>query len=139
VSRSLAAGLAAASAVVIAGCGSASESTLEKHFRQGLEQIRTTNDKRQLRARLRRTVMRLRQDDARDADARTARERAIAGFHWTREALESEIAFVENDSGNLPVATRDAARGYHLRLRGARLLRAAGRLLGVDVGSLNGY
>jgi hypothetical protein len=130
---------AASIALVLAGCGSKSASPLEKHFRGGIEQIRTTQDKRTLHGELERTLARLRRDAAADATAKRAKARAIAGFQWTREALESEIAFIENDSGNLPVATRDAARGYHLRLRGARLLRSAGRLLGVRVGDLNGY
>jgi hypothetical protein len=134
-----AAAAAASTVLALAGCGSTSETSLEKHFRHGIAEIRTTQDKKKLHGELERTLARLRHDAAAGAAAKEARGRAIAGFYLTRKAVESEIAFVENDSGNLPVATRDASRGYHLRLRGAKLLRSAGRLLGVRVGDLAGY
>lgn len=128
----------AAVAVVAAGCGS-SESALERHFRSGIESIRATPDNKKLHARLERTLAGIRRDRADDGNARKARQLASAGFGWTLAGLDSQIAFVDNDRGNLPIAARDAARGYHLRLRGARLLRQAGRLLDVRVGSLDGY
>ena len=128
----------AAIAVVVAGCGS-SESSLEQHFRRGIENVRTTHDKKKLHARLERTLANLRRDRAENATARKAKRFASAGFRSTLAGLESQIAFVDNDRGNPPIAARDAARGYHLRLVGARLLRRAGSLLGVSVGSLDGY
>lgn len=63
----------------------------------------------------------------------------MQGFAWTLKGIESRIDFVENDSGNIEAATRDAARADRALKRGASLLRAAGRVLGVHVPSLNGY
>jgi hypothetical protein len=57
---------------------------------------------------------------------------------WLR-GLESQIAFVENDSGNLPIAARDAQRAYHERLVGANLLRRAGERLDIQIGVLGGF
>jgi hypothetical protein len=46
---------------------------------------------------------------------------------------------MRNDSGNLSGATRDAMQTVHSRTQGAKLLRAAGRVLGLRLGSLDGY
>ena len=70
---------------------------------------------------------------------RRAKALAIRGFQWTRRGNESRIDFVENDSGNLPVATRDAKRADRGLKKGANLLRAAGEILGFRLGRLNGY
>jgi hypothetical protein len=53
--------------------------------------------------------------------------------------VQSRIDFVENDRGNIDAATRDAKRADAGLREGARLLRAAGRLLDVRVGTLGGY
>jgi hypothetical protein len=70
---------------------------------------------------------------------RRARRLALAGFTWTLRGIESKRAFYENDSGNVAAATRDAMRELRSLTRGAKLLRAAGRALGVNVGTLAGY
>jgi hypothetical protein len=96
--------------------------------------IRSTHDYQRLRSRLELTISRLRAAD--DGDARRL---ALGGFEATLQGVEARIDFVENDRGNIEAATRDAKRADAGLGRGARLLRAAGRLLGVRVGSLNGY
>ena len=53
--------------------------------------------------------------------------------------VAAQIEFVENDIGNLPVATVDATRAYRFWSRAARLLRKAGAELGVEISSLNGF
>jgi hypothetical protein len=53
--------------------------------------------------------------------------------------VQSRIDFHENDRGNIEAATRDANRANTALTKGATLLRAAGRLLDVRVGMLNGY
>ena len=102
-------------------------------------QIRVTHDYKKLRARVARTMTRLRHDSAPTATARRAKKLALQGFSWTRKGIDSRVAFVENDSGNVGAATRDARRADRTLKRGARLLRAAGSILGVPVGSLNGF
>lgn len=128
------------SILAFAGCGSssASDDAVKRDVLQGIAQIRSTHDYEKLRARVARTITRLRQDPAPTAAVRRAKELAILGFGSTLTGLESEIAFHENDSGEVAAATRDAARALRFLSRGARQLRAAGRALGVRVGTLNG-
>ena len=87
-----------------------------------------------MRSSLQNTLTRLR--STHDGEARRL---AIAGFEATLRGVEARIDFVENDSGNVAAATRDSQRADAGLSRGARLLRAAGRLLGLHVGALNGY
>ena len=103
-------------------------------FEDGVAAIRGTHDYVALRAKLRRTLERLRA--TRDGEARRL---AIRGFEATQRGDEARIAFVENDRGNIEAATRDALRADVALRRGAVLLRAAGRMLGEPVGDLNGY
>jgi hypothetical protein len=53
--------------------------------------------------------------------------------------IGSQLDFIENDSGEVAAATRDAVRADRYLTRGANRLRAAGRALGVQIGDLNGY
>jgi hypothetical protein len=103
-------------------------------FSDGVEAIRQTRDFEALRAKLRRTIAQLRA--AEDGEAQRV---ALRGFESTLRGVQSRIDFHANDSGNITAATRDA-RLANARLRaGARLLREAGRLLDVRVGTLDGY
>ncbi len=52
---------------------------------------------------------------------------------------QSQLDFVENDSGEVAAATRDAKRADHYLRRGANRLRAAGQAFGIQIGELNGY
>src|SRR5204863_3374626 len=122
----------------LAGCGG-SQSSLEQHLKQAAAQIRTTPEPRALHTKLERTLAAVRADRPRSAAERRAKRLAIAGVRAWLRGLESQVAFVENDSGNLPVATRDAKRAYHARLVGANLLRRAGDLLGIHIGMLSGF
>ena len=125
-------------AAALAGCGS-SQSSLEQHLKQAAAQIRTTPEPRVLHTKLERTLAAVRADRPQSAAERRAKRLAIAGVRAWLRGLESQIAFVENDSGNLPVATRDAKRAYHARLVGANFLRRAGDLLGIHIGMLSGF
>ena len=131
---------AALSILALTGCGSSSapDDAVKRDVLQGIAQIRSTHDYEKLHARVARTITRLRQDRAPTAAARRAKELAIQGFGSTLKGVESEIAFHENDSGEVAAATRDAARALRFLRRGARQLRAAGRILGIRVGTLNG-
>ena len=120
-------------AAVAAGCGGSS-SPVRSAFEEGLASIRQTHDYVRLRAELRRTVVRLQA-----ADDREGRRLALLGFGAMLRGAQARIDFVANDRGNIEAATRDARRGDLAFRRGARLLRRAGRLLGVKVGELNGY
>ncbi len=52
---------------------------------------------------------------------------------------QSQLDFVEKDSGEVAAATRDAKRADHYLRRGANRLRAAGQVFGIRIGELNGY
>src|SRR5437763_5027911 len=125
-------------AAALAGCGG-SQSSLEQHLKQAAAQIRTTPEPRALHTKLERTLVAARADRPRSAAERRAKRLAIAGVRAWLRGLESQIAFVENDSGNLPVATRHAKPAYHARLVGANFLRRAGDLLGIHIGMLSGF
>jgi hypothetical protein len=126
-----------------AGCGSSSthtgsaDASFERHFRQGLAQIRTTHDRRRLYRELTRTLASIRRDTPSTAHARRARRLAIPGFAATLRGVRSLLEFSENDSGNLAAATIDARRADRYLTLGADRLRAAGRTLGISVGVLN--
>jgi hypothetical protein len=127
--------VAAAALAVLTGCGdSPRDAGLKAVFEDGVVSIRATQDYEQLRSRLRRTIAGLR--STRDGKKRAL---AIRGFEATLRGVQSRINFHENDRGNIRAATRDARRANARLARGAALLRAAGRLLDVRVGTLNGY
>jgi hypothetical protein len=127
--------VAAAALAVLTGCGdSPRDPGLKAVFEDGVASIRATQDYEQLRARLRRTIARLR--STRDGEGRAL---AIRGFEATLRGVQSRIDFHENDRGNIAAATRDARRANAALAKGATLLRAAGRRLDVGVGMLNGY
>jgi hypothetical protein len=100
----------------------------------GVEAIRETHDYEALRAKLRTTIARLRATD--DGEARRL---ALRGFEATLRGVQKRIDFVENDRGNINAATRDTRLADAALREGARLLRSAGRLLDVQVGTLGGY
>jgi hypothetical protein len=127
---------AAAALALLAGCGSASSSSdVKAAFDDGLAAIQATQDYEQLRAELRRTITRLRSAKG-DGEGRRL---AVRGFDATLRGVEARIDFHENDRGNIEAATRDARRANAELSKGAKLLRAAGRVLGTHVGSLSGY
>jgi hypothetical protein len=113
--------------VLLAGCGSSSDpnASIRRDLEHGVAQIRTTHDRKQLRTELLRTLARLRRDDASTPTGRRARGLAVAGFAATLRGVQSQIDFMDNDSGNVAAATRDAIRADRFLARGARLLRAA--------------
>jgi hypothetical protein len=118
---------------MLAGCGS-SGSPVKPVLSDGVEAIRETHDYEALRARLRTTITRLRATD--DGEARRL---ALRGFEATLRGVQKRIDFHENDRGNIVAATRDARKADAALREGARLLRAAGKQLGVRVGTLSGY
>ncbi len=126
-----------------AGCGASARNTgsadgsFERHFRDGVAQIRTTHDRRKLRRDVIRTLADVRRDAPTTQTARQARRLALEGFEATLKGVESLLDFSENDSGNLTAATRDARRADRYLTLGADRLRAAGRMLGISVGTLN--
>jgi hypothetical protein len=129
---------AAASLVAVvffAGCGS-SDSAVKRDLLRGVAEIRTTHDAKKLQSKLRGTLARLRRDRASTDAARRAKALGIAGLVATLNGLQGQIDFYENDSGNIETATRDAVRADRGRKRGAILLRAAGRALGLRIGTL---
>jgi hypothetical protein len=126
---------------LLAGCGSPGTTggEVKAAFGSGIAQMHGSRDRDALRVRLRATVARLRAADASSGLEREARVLAVGGFSATLQGIESQLDFIRNDSGNVEAATRDAMRADRSLRRGARLLRAAGRKLGVEVGALRGY
>ena len=124
--------VALACLALVAGCGSSADpnASIRRDLERGVAQIRDTRDRKQLRAELLRTVARLRRDDASTPAGRRARRLGLAGFLATLRGVQSQIDFVDNDSGNVAAATRDAVRADRFLARGTRLLRAARRALG---------
>src|ERR671930_166346 len=98
---------AAVALLLLAGCGSSS-SAVERDLRRGLAQIRNTRDAKKLRTELRDTLQRLRRDRPSGPAERRARALAIRGFAATLDGVQGRIDFVDNDSGNIEAATRDA-------------------------------
>jgi hypothetical protein len=124
---------------LLAGPAAASDTSVKVALLHGVADIRSTHDVRKLDGQLVHVLGRLRSDRGTTAAGRTARALAISGLRWTREGLRARLDFIENDSGNVEAATRDARTADRRLKRGAALLRSAGRALGVRIGSLNGY
>jgi hypothetical protein len=131
--------VAAAALAVLAGCGGSESSRLEDEFVRGLEQIRSSPGAQELHDQLARTLASLRRESASTATARQGRQLAIQGFASTLRGVDAQIDLIENDSGKLEAAARDAAKADRYRKRGATLLRSAGRAFGISVGRLGGY
>ena len=107
---------------------------MKDEFARGIEQIRASHDAKKLHAQLGQTLANLRR-----SNATPGRRLAIQGFAATLRGVQAQVDLIENDSGNLEAAVRDAAEADRYRARGANLLRAAGRALGIRVGNLKGY
>lgn len=130
---------------LVGGCGSSvpaagrAEPSIEQDLLRGVREIRETRDRKELRAALVDLVAHLRRAHGKTASARRGRQLALQGFTATLEGTKSQIEFSDNDSGEVAEATKDAKRADRYLRRGATLLRAAGRALGIRVGELNGY
>ena len=127
------------------GCASSTptENTANGELRaavlRGVAQIRGTHDEVKLRVTVLHTLAHLRSVRASTPADVDAQRLAMRGFASTLRGIESRLAFTQNDSGNVEAATRDAKRADRSLKEGANLLRAAGRKLGIEVGSLDGY
>ena len=107
---------------------------MRDEFVRGIEQIRASHDAKKLHAQLGQTLANLRR--GRSAPGRRL---PVQGFAATLRGVQAQVDLIDNDSGNLEAAVRDAAEADLYRTRGANLLRAAGRALGIRVGKLKGY
>ena len=124
-----------------AGCGSsrASDSAVKKSVERGVAHLRKPQTTEQLHDGLARTLRQLRDEHASTATGRNGRALAIGGFTWTLRGIDARLEITRNDSGNLEGSVRDAVRADRDLRKGARLLRAAGRSLGIRIGKLNGF
>jgi len=120
---------------VVLGCGSSPSPSVRDEFVRGIDQIRASHDAKELHAQLGQTLANLR----RAGGATPGRRLAIQGFAATLRGVQAQVELIENDSGNLEAAVRDAAEADRYRTQGANLLRAAGQALGIRVGKLKGY
>jgi len=130
---------------LVSGCGSSAptpgptDRSIEQDLLRGVREIRTTHDRERLRVELVHLLAHLRRLHGTTETARRGRELALQGFEATLEGTQSQLDFVENDSGEVAAATRDAKRADHYLRRGANRLRAAGQVFGIQIGELNGY
>jgi len=131
--------------MLVGGCGKSTpasgraDASIEQDVLRGVRQIRAPHDRKKLYAELVRTLAHLRRAHGTTAGTRRGRELAIQGFEATLKGVRSELDFSENDSGEVAAATRDAARADRYLTLGANGLRAAGRALGVRIGTLDGH
>ena len=127
----------------VSGCRTAAPApadlSIEQDLRRGVGEIRVTRDRKKLRAELVQLVAHLRRAHGTTASGRRGRVLALQGFEATLEGIRSQLDFIENDSGEVAAATRDAKRADHYLRRGANRLRAAGQVFGIHIGELNGY
>jgi len=129
----------------VAGCRSSAPTparadlAIEQDLRRGVREIRSTRDRRKLRTELVQLVVLLRREHGTTASAERGRELALQGLEATIRGIRSQLDFIENDSGEVAAATRDAKRADRYLRLGAARLRAAGQALGVPIGELNGY
>jgi hypothetical protein len=130
--------VAGALAGSVASSAAASDATMKHAFVRGVAQIRTLTGK-QLETGLHRTLARLRAGRATTSTGSTGRALAIRGFASTLRGVQVQLEMVANDSGNVEAATRHAIQADRYLNAGARLLRAAGRLFGLQIGRLNGH
>jgi hypothetical protein len=141
--KHLAAAAGSVAVALVAGCGSSesvgSDSAVRDEIIRGVSQIRGARDGKGLYRQLAQTLERLRAAHGSTPAARAGRRLAIQGFKWTLRGVKAQLDLVENDSGNIEAATRDAKRSDRYLHRGAQLLRAAGVRVGVPIGKLNGH
>ena len=117
----------------------ASDASVRGAFIRGIADIQAAAGPKRLEPRLERTLSRLRRVHASTETGRRARVLAVRGFAATLNGVRAQLALVANDSGNIEAAVRDAIRGDRYLDAGAKQLRAAGRVLGIRIGKLNGH
>ena len=127
---------------LVAGCGSSpsrtatDDASIKQELLRGVHQIRAEHDRKQLSAELARLLVRLGRLRGSTVGER-ARVLAMQGFEATIKGTRSQLDFIENDSGEVAAATRDAERADRYLTLGANRLRAAGQLLGIQIAKLN--
>lgn len=127
------------------GCGSSRSGSstanvsIKHDLVRGVEEIRSTRDRKTLDSQLGHIVASLRGERGSTAVVERAREDALMGFELTRKGVGSQIDFSENDSGEVAAATRDARRADRYLRRGANRIRMAGLALGIRINELNGH
>ena len=129
------------SLALLLGCGSsgASDSAVKETVEHGVAQLREPQTAEQRHDALVRTLRKLRDEHASTATGRKGRALAIKGFTWTLRGIDARLEMTRNDSGNLEASVHDAVRADRDLRKGGRLLRAAGRSLGIRIGKLNGF
>jgi hypothetical protein len=129
------------SLALLLGCGSsrASDSAVRETVERGVAHLREPQTTEQLHDDLVHTLRQLRGEHASTATGRIGRALAIEGFTWTLRGIDARLEMTRNDSGNLEASVRDAVRADRDLRKGAHLLRAAGRSLGIRIGKLNGF
>ncbi len=118
---------------------SAADASVKRDVLRGVDEVRTTHDRKRLEAQLGVIVAGLRAERGSTGAAERARKVALLGFELTRKGVRSQIDFSENDRGEVVAAARDARRADRYLGSGADRIRTAGLALGLHIGLLDGY
>lgn len=122
---------AALAALLLAGCGSTDP--VKRDVLHGIELMQSKESPRRLRDEAGRTIVRLRADHPRTAADRKAKPLALRALSWWVRSLRARIVFIENDSGNVWAATRDARASYRAHARSVFYMLKAARAYGVQI------
>ena len=118
---------------------SSADAAVKQDLLRGVDDIRSTQDRKTLAAQLSRVITSLRNERGSTAAGERARTVALGGFELTLKGVGSQIDFIDNDRGEVAAATRDARRADRYLGRGADRIRRAGLALGIQIGELDGY
>jgi hypothetical protein len=118
---------------------STANGSVKQDLLRGVDEIRSTHDRKRLDSQLGQIVASLRGVHGSTAVVERAREVAVEGFELTQKGVRSQIDFSENDSGEVAAATRDARRADRYLKRGASRIRMAGLALGIRIRELDGH
>lgn len=122
---------AAVAALLLAGCGSTDP--VKADVLHGIELMQSKESPRRLRDQARETITRLQADRPRTAAGRKAKLFALRALSSWRRGLRAQIAFIENDSGNVWAATRDAETSYRAHAEAVFYMLKAARVFRVPV------
>jgi hypothetical protein len=122
---------AALAALLLAGCGSTDP--VKPDVLHGIELMQSKESPRRLRDKARETIARLQADRPRSADGRKAKRLALRALSSWQRGLRARIAFVENDSGNIWAATRDAKAAYRAHAEAVFYMLKAARVYRVPI------
>lgn len=122
---------AALAACLLAGCGSTDP--VKADVLHGIRLMQSKESPRRIRDETRRVIARLRADRPRTAADRKAKPLSLRALAWWVRSLDAQIVFIENDSGNVWAATRDAQASYRAHAQAVYYTLKAARVYRVPI------